>query len=850
MAHAEMVVVPGATRLFDAPAALRVLSERSVDWFQKTLVGAGEPETIVRERLSRESKRRLAAVASLFLMGGWALAPKSYAVVTAFFDASGASSSIAGHLGIQIGATTDNAITVGTDGSGNVVINGGAVVIDDNTAPGTTGNVLTPSASSVRRIVVNTTGQIGGAVTNGARTIDCQAVTAASFTGLAAQAAPNAANGTATNYFVLIGDGSGASRIYGSAFCDSISGGTGNDYIVGGDGPDHIVGGGNQDTVEAGSGNDWINMGNNGAANTPVVSCGPGNDTIDVGGYYSAQYDGGDGVDMFMTQGFIASEGNNLALTSGSVEGSGSVVKTNRVSTPVTTYTCNFTNMEIPILAGRGSTGNYNASDSLDASGWTGTLGVGFHDGGNSSNGGGDGSNGGGDDTIIGTNGPDSATLNIGNDFVSLGGGTNVVVVNSGPLGTTYTSSIYPTMNGTDSDRITFNAYLGATGSPTVYLDTILAGTQVLAISGTGMVSLGDGTAVGDTLDVSGVTLASVVSVSGNDGSDLIIGSANADALNGGNQNDTILGGDGGDTIAGNADDDSLLGEAGDDNMTGAAGNDTISGGAGNDTLDQGFDTNVADGGADTDVMNRSFGSTINGSSAVLTDSTLTITQGTTLVESDALSSIEQANLTGGGQYFTNTTPINDSIDANAFTGRVSLSGGSGDDTIAINFGADSLVGGGGTDLLSWNINIDSSAVAGTRSTVPADVRVTLAGGAGDSMQFLFGTDTMSYGLDGFENVQLVGSSGNDILDIGNVTDTLATPIVTGNGGADSIVGSPLADQLNGNGQNDTIEGNGGADTLTGGTQNDNLAGGAGDDQYVGLSGTDVISDAGGVDTV
>ncbi|MCX7011563.1 MAG: calcium-binding protein [Candidatus Sumerlaeota bacterium] len=889
LAHSEMVVVPGATRLFDAPAALRVLSERSVDWFQKTLVGDDRAEEVACERLSRESKRRLAAVASVFLMSGWALAPKVYPAITAWFDATGTQNAqaLAGHLGVAISSSGDTDVSVGVSGGNVVVLNGAANIdIRDSSVPGG-GSIVSVTPAQVKRIVVNTTGQIAGAVQAGNRTYDLSAVTSAN--GFAMTFNGPGSTNQATIFSCLMADGSGNSTLIGSGFADSLAAGGGNDLVVAGDGSDRGLGqGGNDviygddgndnlvgaagiDSIYGGAGNDAINTsaGDNITFVTPELAMGgDGDDTLQ--GDHNLLADGEAGIDRFNRTATGEWDAFGYEYAIAGAYGTGATVSLKSSGSSPTTYVQQFYNCEIGYLTGGGDITNNptpapNADDSvansMDASGWSDpTTGLTL-----------DAGNGTGTSLIIGSTLGDTIRLTYGDETAIGGGGDDLVFVNLQQGGFPGRVAIYPTMTGgaNDSVNVQFEATIqGSDTATTVPVSGTwhksLSNFSRLSIQGTAYPDSVAALPTGDTIDITQVALASVVTVAGNDGADSIVGSANADVLNGQNGPDTLLGGGGNDTITGGAGDDSLVGQAGDDNLNGSGENDTLQGNEGNDTLNPAAGNGSLDGGPDTDVLVRGFGADADtlGAAVTLTDATLSLVRDT-LIEGNALANFEQANLTGGGHFFFYpANSVNDAIDASAFTGRVSLSGAAGgddtliggpnDDTIAINFGADSLVGGGGTDLLYWNINIDTDSVVADAqySTVPADVRVTLAGGVGDAMQFIFGTDTVSYGLDGFENVQLVSGAGNDILDIGNVTNPLAAPTVSGNNGNDSIVGSPLADQLNGNAQNDTIEGNDGADTLFGGNQDDNLAGGAGDDQYDGLAGIDVISDAGGVDTV
>lgn len=77
---------------------------------------------------------------------------------------------------------------------------------------------------------------------------------------------------------------------------------------------------------------------------------------------------------------------------------------------------------------------------------------------------------------------------------------------------------------------------------------------------------------------------ASVESLVGGSGPDLLVGSAAANTLVGGVGNDRLLGGAGTDVLSGGVGDDVLDGGYGDDTLLGGAGSDTLVGGAGRDT--------------------------------------------------------------------------------------------------------------------------------------------------------------------------------------------------------------------------------------------------------------------------
>jgi Ca2+-binding RTX toxin-like protein len=107
----------------------------------------------------------------------------------------------------------------------------------------------------------------------------------------------------------------------------------------------------------------------------------------------------------------------------------------------------------------------------------------------------------------------------------------------------------------------------------------------------------------------------------------------------------------------------SLFGEESNDVLTGSTETDFFFGGDGVDTV-------VAQGNVDF----------------TLTDESLTG------LGTDALDSVERANLTGGAG--------NNTLDASAFSGNVTLQGLGGDDTLIGGSGNDSLYGGAGKDTL------------------------------------------------------------------------------------------------------------------------------------------------------
>jgi Ca2+-binding RTX toxin-like protein len=200
----------------------------------------------------------------------------------------------------------------------------------------------------------------------------------------------------------------------------------------------------------------------------------------------------------------------------------------------------------------------------------------------------------------------------------------------------------------------------------------------------------------------------------------------------------------------------------GDVTLDGGAGNDAVIGGAGNDVLIGGLGNDGLAGGVGIDTVLES--GNVN---FTLTNTSL-IGNGT-----DALSGIEQVNLTGGIG--------NNTLNATLFTGNATLNGGAGNDTLKGGSGSDTYI----VDTLG-DVVTEASVLATSVDTVRSAISYTL-------------------GIN-VENLVLTGA--------------IAT-IGTGNAGNNKIYGNNTNNSLNGGGGNDTLYGGIGNDTLTGGLGND-----------------------------
>ncbi|MBM83982.1 MAG: hypothetical protein CMJ78_25790 [Planctomycetaceae bacterium] len=351
--------------------------------------------------------------------------------------------------------------------------------------------------------------------------------------------------------------------------------------------------------------------------------------------------------------------------------------------------------------------------------------------------------------------------------------------------------------------------------------------------------------------------------LSGDGGSDTI----DVSGLAGGGINVVINGGTG---------DDVLTGSPNDEEFTPGIGNDTVDGGTGLDTV-----VNIVD------------------DNQTLDDTSLVVGDPMAPVETDSLTRVEQARLTGGASDNT--------LDASAFTlGSVSLFGMAGNDVLAGGAGSDNLNGGAGdedlvrqtsdndqtlnnveltgngTDMLT---DIEDANLTGGPSANVIDARnfdtgeVTISGGPGndeirggfnnDLLQGGGGKDTIRGG-EGSDTIQgeggydllfgdfgrdrLEGGPGNDTLDGGQSDDVLIggekTDVLIGRSGNDKLFGGQGRDHLRGGSGNDTLRGGQGADTLLGGAGNDRLFGQGGANAMKGGSGNDTLVGGGARDTM
>jgi Ca2+-binding RTX toxin-like protein len=500
------------------------------------------------------------------------------------------------------------------------------------------------------------------------------------------------------------------------------------------------------------------------------------------------------------------------------------------------------------------------------------------------------------EDRILGEDGNDYLDGNDGNDFISGLGGNDTLLGGAGVdfLDGSTGDDVFIINNA--ADHASGEIISGFTGSDVIrYTSSTAAETLDLQVGVTDatlitvVISDTSGATTGTAavnVNATALVINQTVSISGNDGNNVLTGNDNGvNSISGQGGNDTLVGGGLADYLMGGEGADSLFGGAGADYMIGGAGSNTMTGGSDADIFwfgsGPGTVDYITDWGDGSDVLSGTLGS---GSSLFVT--------------------MSGSNFDASGIAVTN--------------GVVNVTGSSIADTIKGGAGADTLIGGTGSDVLYGGAG--DSMVGGADgdlyvlSGVPADIVEDNAGGS-DTVQISTSLDLTALGNDlqhldvldiGTNNVTLTGTQAayfDSILGAGNLWLTDAgdlsavslssgiaelhisgnvsltgvqadgfTSIVGGVGsdavyltdsfsgalgadfsGVESIFGSTGNDTLVSSGAAIYLNGGDGLDSLVGGAGADTLTGGVGIDNFIfettfALNGSDLITDFSTVD--
>jgi Ca2+-binding RTX toxin-like protein len=752
-----------------------------------------------------------------------------------------------------------------------------------------------------------------------------------------------------------ISGGTGNDWFKGEAGNDSLTGSSGNDTLEGGDGIDTISAGAGADSIDAGDGNDTIDA----STGNDFVSAGAGADTIDAG-TGDDTVDGGAGNDVItlgsLTSGDSINGGDGaadrLTITTVAADSTPSGISgiedfrigTFGVDTSTTGITVDFTKVSgftSTSFTNNSSAAATNAIKNLpstlttlsiaDTAGLTAadTLNLSY------------------------SSGPASMTLNV---FDVMNAATGITSLSApltinGKLTTNlagdsqvFTSGLGSNLGNltTDATTITLNTdalpagtYADAELTVGTITDTVL---QSLTISAGANAGIQLATGVADNAAVSNVStssaeFAAMTLSTGTNGTVRMgtLTAANATSvalsLNPGTQGNITLG-----TVSALGAAVSLSGTFGDQSQSANGANGIVIGdsisssnvtvgagvtanlptlqvdnatkGIGSVTVSSGVSSNVSQtvgttaGGAGGATPATIGAITATGSGRV--NITVGATAGATnpdATTSSAMGAVSASGMTSSLSVFN--------FNGVAAIARMTITGGSGNDTLVGGTGADTITGGAGSDNLTstagndifvFNVGESNAVETGVNGTANGQDLITDQA-AGDLMRFnitsadtawdiathvLVGTGggTTTVGAatsyttasvlvqagthtdtaDTFDIVvrstnvyadaaaaqaasviNLTGTSGNDTLTVGANNDT-----VSGGDGNDNITGAAGNDSLTGGNGNDTIAGDAGADTINGGAGNDSITGGTGADAITGGDGADIYIVAAG----
>ena len=264
---------------------------------------------------------------------------------------------------------------------------------------------------------------------------------------------------------------------------------------------------------------------------------------------------------------------------------------------------------------------------------------------------------------------------------------------------------------------------------------------------------------VGGTPTVANTSLMQVFGQGGNDIITLneangalpranLFGGAGNDIMTGGSGNDMLFGQAGNDTLLGKGGADFLFGGAGNDMLTGGDGDDQMFGEAGNDRMiwNPGDDSDLIEGGAGIDTAE------VNGGNGA---EVFTITANGTRVRFDRVDPAPFSldigttenlvvNMNGGDDTISATGNLAALI-------KLTIDGGTGNDTILGGNGADTLLGGDGNDFIDGNQGNDIALLGAGDDMFQWD-----PGDGSDTVEGQAGTDTMLFN----------GSAANESIDI------------------------------------------------------------------------------------
>jgi Ca2+-binding RTX toxin-like protein len=378
-----------------------------------------------------------------------------------------------------------------------------------------------------------------------------------------------------------------------------------------------------------------------------------------------------------------------------------------------------------------------------------------------------------GDDTIQGGDGDDTIIGAAGNDFLDGGSGADNLHGNSG----------HDVVNGDGGDDV----LRGSSGN-----DTMSGGDGDDTLLGSAGDDLLSGNTGNDVVDGGN----GVNQLSGDEGDDrlrtdgqaTLSGGAGHDLISGSSLDDRIMGDDGNDTAYGGAGDDRLDGGNGEDFLVGDDGNDRLSGNLGNDTLDGSAGDDTMFGGSQVDVLigqqgnDRADGGGGTGDIFQISSENARFSSDISIMADEAVAGSERDSFAGIERVEVYLDDLPQFVDGRAFSGRVVVDAGGGNDTILTGDGADLIFAGAGDDLVDTGNGND----------------IVYAGSGDDAVHGRAGVDRLN---GQGNNDTILGGDGDDFLFGGGGRDIVlgeaGTDRVSGNSGADTLAGSGNGTELN-----------------------------------------------------
>lgn len=457
----------------------------------------------------------------------------------------------------------------------------------------------------------------------------------------------------------------------------------------------------------------------------------------------------------------------------------------------------------------------------------------------------------GGDDEMYGHSGDDIMLGGAGGDVIEGNTGDDIIIGDNGSLDydgdgdLTYLDEIDTEENQNLGGVDTISGNAGA--------DTILGGTAGDILYGDAAASatplddgadniLGDNGTIRLRGDVGQRTIQgnAIVGIDANDGLDV---SGGDDTIIGHLGDDIILGGTGGDTVTGSLGNDVILGDNGEldyDVDADLSGLDEVrsevNGSLGGDDDIQGNDGNdLIIGGTAADMISGNAGDDI-----ILGDNAL--------VNTGVATGSERRNVLGNAVEDISTTDT-----ANDTGGSDTISGNADNDIIVGGIHADDLSGNDGDDLIVGdNVTLDFIVDTDTDDLDRIDTLESNTLGDVDTISGDAGADTI---IGGTAGDFLEGNGGEDVVIGDNATINLRLDAVNGRRmvQGDSIEDITTTDTAEDTGGVDIMSGDDNDDILIGGVNGDSITGNAGDDLVLGDNGTldfDVDADLTSLDLI